>query len=228
MFLKPIIRKLQHRWNCESGYREVLVLAIPLILSTRAWTIQHFVDRMFLTWYSPEAIAAAMPAGILNFTVMSFFIGTAGYVSTFVAQYYGAKRYENIGPSIWQGMYLSVMAESDFCFCSLLPNRFFDISVTIVRFKLAEVTYFRVSLFRGISGDCLFFHVGFFFRTGENLAGHVGERSGDRSESDLGLCDDFREMGLCRAGYPGSSDCNSSFSIFCRGSVCHPFVSTEI
>ena len=45
---------------------------------------------MFLTWYSPEAIAAAMPAGMLNFCIMSLFIGTVGYVNTFVAQYFGS------------------------------------------------------------------------------------------------------------------------------------------
>ena len=57
------MQNLKTRWNDPGGYREVLVIAIPLILSTATWSIQHFVDRMFLTWYSPEAIAAAMPAG---------------------------------------------------------------------------------------------------------------------------------------------------------------------
>ncbi len=86
----------------------MLRVAIPLVLSTSAWSVQHFVDRMFLTWYSPEAIAAAMPAGILNFTLMSFFIGAASYVNTFVAQYYGAGRYSRIGPALWQGIYISL------------------------------------------------------------------------------------------------------------------------
>jgi MATE family multidrug resistance protein len=87
----------------------VISLAIPLVLSSGAWAIQHFVDRMFLTWYSPEAVAAATPAGILNYALMSVFIGTAGYVSTFVAQYYGAQRYDRIGPSVWQGVYVAVV-----------------------------------------------------------------------------------------------------------------------
>jgi len=104
-----ITKFLYNRWYRKSGYREVLVVAIPLILSTGAWSVQHFVDRMFLTWYSPETIAAAMPAGIVNFAVMSLFIGTAGYVNTFVAQYYGAKRFERIGPSLWQGLYIAVI-----------------------------------------------------------------------------------------------------------------------
>ena len=100
---------LKDRWNVEGGYRQVLVIAIPLILSTATWSVQHFVDRMFLSWYSPESIAAAMPAGMVHFSVVSIFMGTAGYVSTFVAQYYGAKRYDRIGPALWQGVYISLI-----------------------------------------------------------------------------------------------------------------------
>jgi MATE family multidrug resistance protein len=100
---------LKERWSGQGGVREVLVLAFPLVLSTGSWSIQHFVDRMFLSWYSPETIAAAMPSGILNFAIMSLFIGTASYVSTFVAQYSGADMQHRIGPALWQGIYFSLI-----------------------------------------------------------------------------------------------------------------------
>ena len=109
MPFKTIIQFVKNRWSCEGGYREVLILAFPLIVSTGAWSVQHFVDRMFLTWYAPEAIAAVTPAGMLNFTIMSLFIGTASYVNTFVAQYHGAKMFERIGPALWQGLYVAVI-----------------------------------------------------------------------------------------------------------------------
>lgn len=99
---------LAKRWACQGGYRSILSIAVPLILSTGAWSILHFVDRMFLTWYSPEAIAAAMPAGMLNLTIMSLFLGTAGYVTTFVAQYHGSGQHQRIGPVVWQGIYIAV------------------------------------------------------------------------------------------------------------------------
>ncbi len=145
--LKSVFQKIRKRWYCESGYREVLVLAIPLILSTGAWTIQHFVDRMFLTWYSPESIAAAMPAGILNFTVMCFFIGTAGYVSSFVAQYYGAKRYEKIGPALWQGIYLSIIGGIGFLFLIPLAEPFFRYVGHDSAVQANEVIYFKFLCF---------------------------------------------------------------------------------
>lgn len=103
------IDKIKKRWSAQGGYREFLIMAFPLILSTAAWSIQHFVDRVFLTWYSPEAIAAALPAGLLNFALISVFMGAATYASTFVAQYYGAERYHRIGPAVWQGLYISLI-----------------------------------------------------------------------------------------------------------------------
>jgi MATE family multidrug resistance protein len=106
---KEIMQAIRKRWGAEGGYRQVLVIATPLILSNGAWSVQHFVDRMFLSWYSPEAIAAAMPAGMMSFAVMSFFLGTATYVSTFCAQYFGAKQFDRIGPALWQGVYISLL-----------------------------------------------------------------------------------------------------------------------
>jgi MATE family multidrug resistance protein len=68
------------------------------------------VDRMFLAWYSSEAIAATMPAGVINYTIINLFIGTAAYVSTFVAQYWGAGLHDRIGPIVWQGFYIAIFA----------------------------------------------------------------------------------------------------------------------
>lgn len=107
---KSIAHRLSNRYHCEAGYRELLILAAPLILSSGAMAVQHFVDRMFLAWYSPEAIAATMPSGTVYYTVMSLFSGIASYVSTFVAQYWGANQHHRIGAVLWQGMYISLIA----------------------------------------------------------------------------------------------------------------------
>ncbi len=102
------MNRIINRWKSEGGYRDVLVLAIPLIISTGTTSVLHFVDRMFLAWYSPEAIAASMPASMMSFAFMSFFIGVAGYTNVFIAQYYGAVKYDRVGPVIWQGIYIAL------------------------------------------------------------------------------------------------------------------------
>ena len=92
------------------GYRQVLAMAVPLILSTGSWSLQGFINRMFLVWHSPESLAAAMPAGMVNFAILSLFIATAGYVSTFVAQYHGSGQDGKVGGILWQSVPIALFA----------------------------------------------------------------------------------------------------------------------
>ena len=138
------IKKFNQRWHAESGYREVLKLAFPLVLSTGSVSIQHFVDRMFLTWYSPQAIAASVPGGIVSFTLMCLFIGTAAYVNTFVAQYYGAKQYQQIAPAVWQGIYFALVSGILFLVFIPLAKPIFSLAGHEPGVQVFEVQYFRI------------------------------------------------------------------------------------
>jgi MATE family multidrug resistance protein len=142
-----LIRRLKKRWNAEGGYRDLLRLAFPLILSTGSWTIQQVVDRIFLAWFSPAATAAALPAGMMHFTLMSLATGTAAYVGTFVAQYTGAGQTRRIGPIVWQGMYFSLAAGAFMMvFFPLAPSGF-RLAGHPVEVRAMELTYFRTLLF---------------------------------------------------------------------------------
>ncbi len=138
------IGKIRRRWSANGGYRDFLIIAMPLILSTASWSIQHFVDRVFLTWYSTEALAAALPAGIASFTVISLFMGTAQYANTFVAQYIGARRPERVGPAVWQSIYLAIASG----FLALIPAYFatelFDLIGHSPAIRREETIYFRI------------------------------------------------------------------------------------
>ncbi len=92
------------------GYREVLGVAVPLILSTASLTVTLFVDRMFLSWYSLSAVAAATPGGVTFFTICSFFLGTAQYVNTLVAQHHGAKDKPACARAVWQGVWFALIS----------------------------------------------------------------------------------------------------------------------
>ena len=69
------------RWGQKNGYRDVLVIGLPLVVSTGTTSLIHFTDRVFLSNYSVDAIAAALPAGITSFLFLSFFMGVASYVN---------------------------------------------------------------------------------------------------------------------------------------------------
>ncbi|MFH1090935.1 MAG: MATE family efflux transporter [Pseudomonadota bacterium] len=141
MFLWNYFR---NRWHGQGGYREFAVMAVPLILSTSAWSVQHFVDRMFLAWYSPEAIAASVPAGIVSFSGLSLFLGTTSYCETFVAQYYGAGRYHRIGPAVWQGIYLALIGGGVMALCMPLAEPLFTLVGHDPLVRRLEISYFQV------------------------------------------------------------------------------------
>ena len=166
--IQKMSRALQRRWADPGGYREVLTMAFPLILSTATWSLLQFTDRMFLTWYSPGAVAASAPAGVLNYTLMSIFIGATGYVSTFVAQYQGAGRPERIGPVLWQGVWLSLFGGLLLLPVAFLAGPIFRLIGHSAELQAQEAVYFRVlclGAFFPILSSAL---SGFFSGRGEN------------------------------------------------------------
>jgi len=124
-------------------FKEVAIIALPLIISTGSWTIQHFVDRMFLAWFSVESVAASMPAGMLNMLTMSVFTGTAIFTETFVAQYFGAKQYNKIGAVIWHGIYIGIIGGIFHLFLIPLAKPLFHFIGHQQSVSILETIYFQ-------------------------------------------------------------------------------------
>jgi MATE family multidrug resistance protein len=91
------------------GSRELLLLATPLIVSQSFMTVQVFVDTILLSWHDPLEMAASFPAVMWFWLALGPLQVTAGYTSTFVAQYTGAGRPQRVGPAVWQGIHLAVV-----------------------------------------------------------------------------------------------------------------------
>lgn len=81
-----------------------------MILAMTGEMLMQFVDGIFMSWHSVDAVAALGPASVASWTVRSPFIGMVGYVSTFVAQYLGAGRPDRVGHAVWQAVYLALGA----------------------------------------------------------------------------------------------------------------------
>ncbi|NIA06281.1 MAG: MATE family efflux transporter [Actinobacteria bacterium] len=133
----------------DGGYRHVLRLAGPMILSTGSMSVMRFMDRMFAAWYSQDSLAASLPAGIASFVPLAFFTGTAGYVSTFVAQYHGASREHRIGPAVWQGIYLSLVAMVLMWGLYPLAEPIMNAGRHAEPVRVLEINYFRILVLGG-------------------------------------------------------------------------------
>ena len=66
------------RWHGPGGIAHVLRIGLPLLAGMGSITAMHLTDRIFLGWYSQDALAASLPAGVTFFLLTSFFLGTAG------------------------------------------------------------------------------------------------------------------------------------------------------
>ena len=139
-------------------YKEILRISLPLVLSMGATTVMEFTDRVFLGRYSLDALAASMPAGITSFLFTSFFIGTAGYVNVFIAQYTGANDNKSVGASLWQGIYFSIFGAVCMAFLALTAVRLFAFIGHAPEIQKLEVIYFRILCYgtgAGILGTTL-------------------------------------------------------------------------
>ncbi len=133
------------------SYREVLRIAIPLVLSTASLTVNLFVDRLFLSWYGQASVAAATPGAITYFTTCSFFMGTAQYVNTIVAQYHGAGDKPACARAVWQGIFFSLMAAPLILACIPLGFLVFSWSGHAPDLMQLEKDYFLSLMLGGIN-----------------------------------------------------------------------------
>jgi MATE family multidrug resistance protein len=138
------------RWQGEGGSRELLRIALPLILSNSFWTLQITIDRVLLSQSGSDAMAAALPAVMLFWTPFTLLQNTANYVTAFVAQYVGAGRPRRVGPAIWQALYFSVGGGLAFLLLLPLADSLVGLASHGPEVQALEATFFRCLCFAAL------------------------------------------------------------------------------
>ncbi len=92
----------------QGSIRELWSISFPLMLSSLSFLSILFVDRIFLTNYSTEAMTAAVHASTSGWVFVFAAIVLASISEVFVAQYYGAKDYQRIGEPVWQMIWFAL------------------------------------------------------------------------------------------------------------------------
>jgi MATE family multidrug resistance protein len=132
------------------GYRELIALSLPLILSASFWTVQIFIDRVFISMVSSDALAATMPTVGYFWTTFILLNSTVLYATVFVAQYTGAKRPQRIGPVVWQAFYFSLITGLLFPLLSPAADYFIGLSSHTPAVKALESAYFTALTFAAL------------------------------------------------------------------------------
>lgn len=144
-----IAAALRKRSKEPQGYAEILRVGLPLVVGMASSTVMQFTDRLFLSRYSVDAIAAALPASIVSITITLTLMGFCGYTSVLIAQYVGSGALRRVGSALWQGIWGALLggvllglfwwaAEPIFAFAGHEENIF-----------VLEVIYFRVLMLGG-------------------------------------------------------------------------------
>jgi MATE family multidrug resistance protein len=106
--------------------------------------VMTFTDRVFLANYSIDAIAAALPAGIIAYVFLIFFADTVGYVSVIIAQYTGAGALHRVGGALWQAIYLAFISWLIMVGLSFGAGPLFRLVGHSAEVQQLEVIYFRM------------------------------------------------------------------------------------
>jgi len=127
------------------SYKVLLKVAGPLVLQMSSIMLMQLVDTVFLSWYSAEAVAAAITAGLASWLIICVFNGTAGFTSTLVAQYIGARRENKVHAIILNGIYFSIGASIVIAAMTLISGPFFKWAGHAPALRAYETVFFNIS-----------------------------------------------------------------------------------
>ncbi len=130
--------------RAPDAYREILAVSLPIIAGMAGRTIMMFCDRLFLAQHSQLELQAALPAGILSFTLMCVVFGTVGYAGTFVSQYYGAGDRGGCSRSLAQALFLTVFSVPLLAALTIPGLHILDLSGHAPEVLALERTYFTI------------------------------------------------------------------------------------
>jgi MATE family multidrug resistance protein len=189
--------------SVAGGSRELLKLAFPLIVSQSFMTVQVFVDTVLLAWHDSKEMAASFPAVMWYWLFFGLLQVTAGYTSTFVAQYTGAQRGYRVGPAVWQGIHFAVVA--GLLFLVLVPLAPFLIALGghSPEVQQLETTYLRCLCFAALPMLIMSAINGFFSGRGHTWTVLGIEAFGTLVNIGFALVLIFGEAGVPKHGLPG-------------------------
>ena len=90
--------------------RELMRLALPMVVSQGTFAVMIFTDRYFMSQIDPVHMAAALGGGVASFFSFCFFVGLFSYGNAMAAQYLGAGEPEKCPKVVTQGLVMTLMS----------------------------------------------------------------------------------------------------------------------
>lgn len=145
-----ISRYVNKYWAVPNGYRHMLKVSLPLIASMGTATIMEVTDRLFLSHYSVDALAASVPASSASLIFLLTLMGVTGYVGVFIAHYTGANLREQVGTALWQSIYLGIAGGIVLALMCFIARPLFTLAGAEAAIMDLEIIYFRILSLGGV------------------------------------------------------------------------------
>jgi MATE family multidrug resistance protein len=130
--------------------RQLVSLAIPMVISQGAFALMIFSDRYFLSLISPTHMSAGLGGGVAAFFCLSLFIGLLSYGNALVAQYFGADKKELCPKVLSQGFILAVACMPVLALMAYGFGNVFAVMGHDAQQVPLETTYFNVLMWGAI------------------------------------------------------------------------------
>jgi MATE family multidrug resistance protein len=167
-------------------------------------TIQIAVDRILLSRHNPDEVAASFPAVILFWLPFALLQGTAGYVSTFVAQYTGAHRPHRVGPAVWQGLYFALVGGLLFLFMIPAAPHLIALGGHAPELQPLETIYLQYLAVAAMPMAVVAVVNGFFSGRGQTWTVLLIDATGTAVNASLAMLLIFGQFGLPEMGIEGA------------------------
>jgi multidrug resistance protein, MATE family len=131
----------------QGGLREMLAIALPMVVSHGSETVLIFTDRLFLARLGPVQMSAAMAGGLASFMMMTFFIGLIGYATALTAQYFGAGRRDRCALVVTQAALVALLAWPLILTSRPLVHRLFAVAGISAEQLAPQQLYFDILLY---------------------------------------------------------------------------------
>ena len=138
------------KFKKNGDVKDVLVVALPMLLSMSFDTLMTFIDRLFLSKLGPAEMNASLGAGAVQLALTMFFTGAISYTTAMVAQRLGAKQHGVCAKVFMQALYVSLIC---------VPILYLTIPIGHFVFGLENLpadqleyqkTYFNILMFGGV------------------------------------------------------------------------------
>ncbi len=142
----------------SGGVRELLAIALPMVVSHACDTVMTFTDRLFLSRLGPEQMNAAMAGGLTCFMLTTFFLGLTGYTTALVAQYLGGGRRHKCAAAVTQSVLISLAAWPLILLARPLAYQLFAMAQILPSQLTPQKLYFGILLYAvgvGLLRNCL-------------------------------------------------------------------------